>query len=265
MRYYRIFLLKFQDVFIHRSRSFVWFIIALLQPVLFLLFWIGKLKGAGGSFAGWELPAITSYYFLIVVLAPFLMSHVEDDVAHDDIAQGNLVNYLTKPFSYFWYMFLRELPYRVLQGACGAVIFVVLLLFFHNFFIIATSPIQLFLSIFVIILAHMLAYMYKLIIGLLAFWFTDIGGLFQLSEALIFIFAGYILPLPLLPGAMANIAQFLPFAYMIYYPVVALQGGLSLPEVGGVILAQSCWIIILMLIYQFVWSQGIKKFTGVGR
>ncbi|MCX6731284.1 MAG: hypothetical protein NTZ55_05540, partial [Candidatus Roizmanbacteria bacterium] len=52
----------------------------------------------------------------------FLTSHVEQEVAEMDIKQGELVNYLTKPISYYWINFIGELPYRVLQAFYAAIL-----------------------------------------------------------------------------------------------------------------------------------------------
>lgn len=265
MRYVKIFLLNFQKVFEHRSRSFVWFLISCTGPGLFLLFWIGKLKATDKPIDNWELSSITSYYFLLIVLSSFLMSHTEDEIAQKDIVQGNLVNYLTKPFSYFWMKFFQEVPYRILQGFYGLILCFILLFMFKNIFVL-TNSLEIFsLSVLIIFLAHMLAYIFKLIIGLISLWLIDVGGLFQLVEAVLFIFAGYIVPIELLPGILSPIAQILPFSYMIYYPVIAFQGKLSFLESFHIIIIQCIWIGILTVIYQFVWKHGIKKFVGVGQ
>lgn len=96
-----------------RSRSFVWFLVSLFNPLLMLLFWRGALQSNN---VGITLPAVTSYYFLLTVAGALLTSHVEEGVANIDIQEGKLSQYLIRPFSFFWLKFFEEFPYRFIQG-----------------------------------------------------------------------------------------------------------------------------------------------------
>lgn len=265
MRYVTILLIAFREAAEYRSRALVWFLISLIGPMLFLLFWMGKLQASGGTFLGWEFSSITSYYFLLLMLGTFLMSHVEERIAREDIAQGGLDNYLTKPISYFWIKFLREFPYKCMQGFLGSIVFFLFVIFFPNLVVLTNSFPAILLSLAIIGLAFLLCFVLKMIVGIFSFWLIDIGGFFQLVEAIIFVFGGYILPIELLPGWVAFVAKILPFAYIIYYPVVALQGNLSVVSLSFVILMQCIWLFILFFLYQYTWSLGLKRFAGVGK
>src|SRR5689334_7180600 len=100
MRYFRIFLLHFQQAFALRSRSLVWFGISLFNPVTFLIFWTGAYNEKSTLFAGWNLSYVSTYYFLLVIASSLLIVHIEEDISYWDIQQGGLSRYLLKPFSY---------------------------------------------------------------------------------------------------------------------------------------------------------------------
>src|SRR5258708_30397020 len=200
MRYVRIFLLHLQSTFAERARSFVWFLMSLLNPLMLLLFWRGEIQMNNSRSINWSLTTITSYYFLQIIVGSMLMSHTEDDVARRDIEEGNLAAYLLRPFSYYGIKLLNELSYRILQGGMGILVLIIFYFFFVNFLTIANSPLKIFLSIIIAILAFIVSFTYKMVLGIVAFWLTDIGGIFQLSEMLIFIFAGNIIPLSLFPS-----------------------------------------------------------------
>jgi len=127
MRYLRIFSIYFQDAFVQKSRSFVWFLLSLTGPFMFLLFWTGAKVTKN---AGFNLSAISSYYFLLTIASSLLMAHIENEVGIIDIHEGGLVNYLLKPFSYFWLKFFLEIPWRILQSIMGGIVFLLLILFF---------------------------------------------------------------------------------------------------------------------------------------
>lgn len=264
MRTVRIFFLHFEGILDQRTRSLVWFLIPLIDQLLFIVFWKGALIGKSEIATGWSLSSISSYYFLLIIAAALLMCHIEEDVSEEDIKQGNLVKYLTRPFSYYWLKFFEEIPYRLLQGSYGIILYVLLIIFFGNFVVNAKDPFAFLPAIIIAIFALFISFTYKMMLGLSALWVTDVGGLFQLDEMIMLIFAGFILPLELLPKTLFNIANILPYSYMIYYPVLAFEGKLEYVQMLQVIGIQAMWLFVLVLLYKYVLSVGIKRFSGVG-
>lgn len=265
MRYVRIFLLHFQDAFEYRSISFVWFLLALLNPLIYLLFWRGAIVGKNLVGVTLTLADIASYYFLLIIIGAFLMVHIEEDVALRDIKEGGLVKYLMKPFSYFWLKFYQELPWRIIQGSFGAVALIVFIGIFGNFLQVVSNPVNIVIAIVISILAYFLSFVFKMIIGLSALWLVDYSGLEQLSYITVFVFAGFIIPLEFFHPVLKTIAFTLPFSYMIYFPVVAFQGKLALGASMRIIMVQLVWLSVLSGVYAYMWRQGKKKFSGVGQ
>ena len=265
MKYLRMFFLHSQYAFAERGRSFVWFLYSIIPPGIFILFWIGALKSQGGNIEGWNFSKITSYYFLLTVDSEMLIAHIEEDISREDIQEGRLTGYLLKPFSYYLIKFFEEIPWRLLQGSFGIVLCIAFVLVFGNFFTFSANTLIIALSISTAILAFMLSFAFKTVLGLMAFWLTDTNGLFQLFEAVALIFGGFIVPITLLPSFVEHLSVFLPFAYMAYYPVIAFQGQLTVLELAHVILLQAAWIIGFVLLYKWIWFEGRKKYTAVGQ
>lgn len=260
-----MFLLNFQIVIIERAISFVWFLIALIPPFVLYLYWRGALASHGGNIAGWTLSTISTYYFMLVIASSCFMAHIEENVAREDIQQGGLTKFLVKPFSYYILKLFLETPWRILQGFYGVVVLLLFAFFFKNLFVIASDMKILALSIVIIILAFILSFTFKMIVGLSAFWLTDVGGFFQLVEAIILLCAGLLLPLSLLPDTLAKIAYVLPFAYMIYFPIISLQGTQNIGQLMHIIAIQLVWIAIMAYLYSLLWKKGVRKFTGIGQ
>jgi ABC-2 type transport system permease protein len=265
MRYLKIFLLHFEQIFEYRSRSFVWFIKAGISPLIMLTFWIGALKGSTTLPAEWTFSTITSYYFLLIIATALLTAHIEEVVAKEDIQEGKLVKYLLKPFSYFWVNFFIETPFRVLQGSMAIFESFLLVYFFKVNFAFSTDWSILFLSFIITILAYFLSFIFKMIVGLLAFWLIDIHGFYQLVDVTLLVFAGYILPINLLPGFLEKLSYILPFSYMIYFPITAFQGKFQIFQLFQIISVQIIWLLIFYFLYRMLWEKGLKKFTAVGQ
>lgn len=265
MRFLKMFLLNAQGVLEQRGRTFVWFLYPVITTAIFLLFWLGALKGSGGKISGWTFSTITSYYFLLLITSSMLTSHIEENVSEDDIQQGYMTHYLIKPYSYLTLKFLLEIPWRLLQGFYAIIVVVVFIALFGKFFTLSSNIYVIGLSIFIALLAFAMSFLYKMILGLSAFWFTDARGFFQAMEAIMLIFGGFIVPITLLPNFMEKVSSLLPFSYMAYYPIIAAQGKLSADQLAKIILIQIVWCICLFGIYKIVWAQGRRKYTAIGQ
>lgn len=265
MRYVRMFLLQFQEIMVQRARSFVWFLLSLLNPLLLLIFWSGVYQQKHTFLVGWSVSTITSYYLLLIIASSLLIVHIEETVAIIDIREGGLVKHLTRPFSYFWLMFINELPWRVFQGSLGVIVLLLFSILFKSFVQLTHDPVILILSALIIILAYMLSFVLKMILGLSAFWFTDFWGVQQLVEVITLVFAGFLMPLEFYPKLIGQIAYALPFSYIIYFPIIAIQGKLPVLQLFQVIGIQLLWIFVFTVMYKYLWRKGIEKFVGVGQ
>lgn len=265
MRYFRIFLLHFQEAFENRGTSFVWILLSIIGPLIGLSYWIAVYHSQKGSIVGWELSSVTSYYFLLIVAGGFLIAHREFVVAERDIHEGNLASFLLKPFSYFWNNFFGELPWRIHQGVLGIIVVFIFSQVFGSFLQVTSSPLILALAFLSFVLGLLLSFVFKMILGLTAFWLTDFRGLQNIVEIMILIFAGFIMPLDFYPHALRVVADVLPFASMVYYPVSVLQGNFTVMESIQVVFMQIIWISLLVGLYKLMWNKGIRGFTSVGQ
>lgn len=265
MRYIRIFLLHFQDTLEHRSQAFVWFLLSLVNPLVYLLFWKAAIvnQSIAGSFV--SLNFIASYYFLFLIAGSLLIAHIEEDVSYWDIKQGGLVKYLLKPYSYFWMKLYLEIPWRITMTIFSAISLLLFAGIFGNFFEIKMTFSILFPIILMCFLGFAISYVFKMIIGIITFWIIDYGGLHQLVMVATLIFAGFVMPIDFYSPVLKSITLWTPFPYMIYYPVIAALGRLEAVEIYRVLFYQILWVVLLAVVYKQLWKQGVKKFTGIGQ
>lgn len=262
MRYLRIFFLYFQRVFEYRMRAFIYFVMSLVNPLILIMFWQGASANGRNDWSGHE---ITSYYLLLIVATGLLLAHIEHEVGINDIKEGGLTSYLLKPFSYYMFMFMTEISFRILRSIYSITAIVIISYVLKVFITVSNDPYILALSLLIAALAFILSFTFKITMALIAFWITDIWGIFEIFEVAIIVLAGNIMPIEFYPEWLKNIALTLPFSYMTYFPIVAFQGRLSIEQLTHVIGAQLIWIGIFALLYKIMWANGIKKFTGVGQ
>lgn len=265
MRYWRIFLLHFQDAFYNKSRSLVWFLISLGTGAILIVYWFAIYKTQGGALTNWSLSNVSSYYLLLIIVSSGIMAHHDEDIARLDIQEGDLVRHLLRPFSYFWLLYFAEVPWRIIQGGFGVVVFILISFIFPSLISVSHSLVIILLSFFIFFLASLLSFIFKTILGLSAFWVTDFRGVQSVFEVTILVLGGFVLPLEFLPQVIKETSFMLPFSYMAYFPIMAIQGKLVLSQLMQVIGIQLLWIGILLVLYKLMLRSGLKMFTGVGQ
>ncbi len=225
-----------------------------------LLFW------RGATISSASLSLITSYYFFLMIGGSLLISHSEENIGLIDIQEGRLATYLLKPFGYFINKWLEELPYRLLQGIFGITAVLLFVFLFHiKLTLFLINSINVVLLVLIVLAAITLAQVYKVCLGFICFWTTDLYGIFQFSDMLMLIFAGLLIPVSFYPTTIALISYVLPFAYIVYFPVAAFAGFFTTSQLLLIFLGQLAWILIFTFVYRLLWKNGVKLFTGVGQ
>jgi len=113
-------------------------------------------------------------------------------------------------------------------------------------------------------LAWALRFFWGYWLALLAFWVTRADALLALQDSLIFLLAGQVAPVALLPGILQVAANLLPFRYMVAFPVEVIMGQLEPGRMLAGFVAQAAWLIIALVLYVFFWKAGLRRYSAVG-
>lgn len=263
MRYVKIFLLNFQQAFAFRSTAFIWFLTALINVGGLMLFWTGA--PSTRLIHGWSSREISTYYLFMLITSALLMPHQEHDVARLDIKQGGLAMFLLKPFPYVLVRFFSEIPWRFMGGIFAIITAGILLSFTKIQIVYVHSLPLLLLACLISFIGFTMAFIFKMILGLMAFWITEVHGLFETTEVIMVITVGYLMPIALLPNWLANIAYFSPFPYIVYFPTIIFEGKISLAQLFPIVAMQLLWFVVLFILYRAMWKKGIRKFSAIGQ
>jgi ABC-2 type transport system permease protein len=99
--------------------------------------------------------------------------------------------------------------------------------------------------------AVLLLLVLHVLLGLLAFWLPDISPLYWVSQKLLFVFGGLLLPISIYPEWLRDVARLTPFAWMLWGPAAIVLGAgathaaavlAHLVLWGAVTLATAAWI-----------------------
>jgi ABC-2 type transport system permease protein len=114
------------------------------------------------------------------------------------------------------------------------------------------------------ILGFLVSFLLSAAITSLAFWTTRVYSVHEFYYALMLLFSGQFVPLTLMPRLIQDIAQFLPFQLLIYYPVQLILGNLSSAQIVQGYVAGLVWLLISIVLFNWIWRNGVKQYSAVG-
>jgi ABC-2 type transport system permease protein len=67
-----------------------------------------------------------------------------------------------------------------------------------------------------------------------------------------------------MPPLIQQIAGYLPFALFKYLPIQILLGRMSNAEILHAYASGLIWLIVAILLFNWIWRAGVKQFSAVG-
>jgi ABC-2 type transport system permease protein len=100
--------------------------------------------------------------------------------------------------------------------------------------------------------------------GLLAFWVTKVAAVYGVIDVISLFLSGRIAPLEMLPPQLREWSEWLPFRYMISFPIEIATGAVRAEELVRGFAIAAGWLFVLAAVLQWLWKAGMKKNQAVG-
>ncbi len=248
------------DAVIYRSDILMWAFSLLLGPLIYLIIWLAL------SISGGKPPLTQSefvqYYLLVMLVRTWANSWNSQFIAND-IRTGAISPFLIRPIPYLSYRFGDSVGNRIIKAVFGLTAILILGIFFKVS--IPNADIFQWLSFGLsFLMAGILMTISDIIIGLLAFWFDDITAIDEFYDVFYMIFSGVVLPLVIFPEFIQKVLIFLPFKYMLAFPVEILMGEATGSDIALGLIIQALWLILFFGLYKFLWTKGQIKYQAFG-
>jgi ABC-2 type transport system permease protein len=243
----------------YRAELLIWILSTTMPLVMLALMTAVAREGPVGRFGASEF---TAYYLAALVVRLLTGAWVIWEV-NFEIRQGTLAYRLLRPVHplvAYACENLGALPLRFAVAIPLAAVAVAIVGGGH----VTGDPLLLLAFPLSLLGAWLITFLAMSIIGALAFYLESSSSLFELWLGLFGVFSGYLIPLELFPGWLATAARFLPFRYMLAFPVEMIVGmtprSAALLELG----IQWAFVGALALGARAVWRQGLRRFAAFG-
>lgn len=266
-KYRHVFLVGIQSNLVYRWNFAIRATLSFIHLAYVFILW-GAAYAGKTELGGFDLRQTLTYFVVVLVLQFFISAMNEDYEVSEEIRNGLINQFLTKPVNYFGY---RLTLYSAARAVSGLLALVPLALFLpwlsgHLSFpspadagwtYLAAAP--------ALVMSALIQFTIAYIFGLLTFWFLEIQSFVILSLAVETILGGQVFPLDLMPRWFLEISSWLPYYYQMYFPAALLTGRIADPAfaVRG-LCVQAFWVAALLAMAHFLWTRGLRRHTAVG-
>jgi ABC-2 type transport system permease protein len=249
----------FAEAIAYRSEFLVWMLTNTL-PLVMMALWVAVADD--GKIGRFDSTDFVAYFLCTLVTRMLSGAWVVWEIVME-VRQGTLAQRLLRPIPPILAYSAQNLAALPLRIAVAFPIVVILLLTTARERVTGDAAL---LSIFAVsvIGAWLINFISMVAIGAMAFFLESALGLFGLWWALLSVFSGYVVPLELFPSGLRQIADVLPFRFMIGYPVEVLTGRVDVGEALVLLGAQWGWVVGLGLLAWGAWRLGLRRFAAFG-
>jgi ABC-2 type transport system permease protein len=247
--------------FQYRAQNYFYMIGMIAEPVIYLVVWSTVAENQGGSVGGYTAGGFAAYYIVWTLVRN--MNIVFTPYGWEwRIQRGQLSGELLRP--------IHPIHSDVAYFAGWKVVVIILWLPIAAILSLIFKPtldptwLQVVVFFFAIWGAYLIRTMLLALLGMITFWTTRVGAIYELFFALELVLSGRLVPMTLMPDWVQTIAFYLPFQWTFFFPIEALVGQLTPTELFAGLGMQVLWIAIGTLSVNIVWHFGIRRFSAVG-
>jgi ABC-2 type transport system permease protein len=265
-KYRQVFLTGLQTNLVYRWNFAIRAAFSLLHLVYVFILW-GAAYSGKQDIGGFPLSATLTYFTLLLVLQFFLSAANDDYEISEEIRNGLINQFLTKPINYLGYRLSLYFSARLVMGGLALLPVVLALpLLWPRLSLPGAEHLPLYLvAIPALLLSALIQFTIAYCFGLLTFWFLEIQSFIILSLAIEAVLGGQIFPLDLMPAWFYEISRWLPYYYQMYFPAALITGRIT--DLGAALQGlaiQLGWTLALLGIATALWRRGLRRHTAVG-
>jgi ABC-2 type transport system permease protein len=246
----------------YRANLIMYLLYWLVSPIIYLAVWT-SIAHSKGSVNGFTANDFVTYYMTLLVVDQVTSNIVIHTFAYK-VQDGSLSGELIRPIHpMLTNALVNNIAFKALT-IMGFVPVWILLFFLYKPDYSHLTFTGILIAIPAMIMGFLVGFLLSAAITSLAFWTTRVYSIHEFYYAMILLFSGQFVPLPLMPKLIQDVAQYLPFQLLIYFPIQLILGKLSSAQIVQGYVVGSIWLVVAISVFTWVWRNGVKRFSAVG-
>ena len=239
-------------------------------PIVTQIFLWGAIYGAftpGGAtrtLHSYRYGDMVAYYLLVMLGRAFSsMPGLTTGIARD-IREGAIKKFLTQPVDLIDYLFWHRVAHKLVYYLIAAAPFALVFWLCRGYFPGWPDAATLLGAIVALVLAFLIGFFIENLLGLVAFWYLEVGSLIFVYMLLNYFLSGHMLPLDWLPRPYSDAVLWLPFKYLAYVPAAILLQRYTPDQLAIELALGCCWAVALWLVNRWVLARGLYRYSAYG-
>src|SRR5215211_1517223 len=246
----------------YRANLIMYLLYWLVSPIIYLAVWT-SIANSKGSVSGLTANDFVTYYMTLLIVDQITSNIVIHTFAYK-VQDGTLSAELIRPIHpMLTNALVNNIAFKVLTMIGFIPIWIVLFFLYGPDFsnVTITSVLS---AVPAVMMGFLVGFLLSASITSLAFWTTRVYSIHEFYYAMILLFSGQFVPLTLMPKLIQDIAQYLPFQMLIYFPIQLILGKLSSAQITQGYLVGIVWLLTSIIVFNLIWRNGVKRFSAVG-
>ncbi len=258
--YFTLGRVSIMEQFQYRAANYFYMIGMIAEPLVYLVVWSTIAREQGGAIEGYTPGTFAAYYIvwtlvrnMNIVFTPFGWEQ--------RIREGTLSAQLVRPIHPIHYDLGFFAGWKVVVIVLWIPIAAVLTLLFRP----ELQPNAPQIATFAVAIwgAYLIRSLLLWMLGMVTFWTTRVGAIFEVFFAAELLLSGRLLPVALMPDWAQTLASFLPFESTFGFPITALVGPITNAELVEGLIRQFVWISIGVVGVSVMWRRAVRAYTAV--
>jgi ABC-2 type transport system permease protein len=244
----------------YRVANYMYMLGMVAEPVIYLVVWQTVAAQRGGEVGGITAGEFAAYYIvwtlvrnINIVFTPYGWE--------ERIRQGQLSGQLLRPL----FPIVEDLGFFLGWKPVVVILWLPIAFFLALVFhpVLNPSPLAVVVFAFSLLGAYLIRSLNQSSLGLITFWTTRVGPIFQLYIAAELLLSGRLVPMSLMPDWVQALAAVLPFQWTFGFPIEALVGNLPPERLLGGLAMQLLWIVVGAVLVRVVWHFAVRRYSAV--
>jgi ABC-2 type transport system permease protein len=216
------------------------------------------------AIAGYHYEDFVAYYLLTMVARAFSsMPGLSSGIART-ILNGEIKKYLIQPVDMLSFLLLGRVAHKLAYYTVAIGPFALVFFLCRNYFPPLPNLETWVGFLLSLLFGFLLGYFLESCMGLVGFWFGEVGSLLFVYMLFSFYLSGHMFPIDMLPEQWRYGVMLLPLIYLAYFPAAVFLGKISGEEMWFGLGVEFAWIIFFICLSRFMFQRGLQRYSAYG-